>query len=108
MPSNSNSKTRGQSTSTRRPSPNWGYENSVSIEGILALVALLGVILLGLSPALVGALTQVTAGMIVFSGYVYARMAMNAGSEASLRRLQATAAERRNRTGAARGGVRSA
>lgn len=70
--------------------------------------ALLGVILLGLSPALVGALTQVAAGMIVFSGYVYARMAMNAGSEASLRRLQAAAVERRNRTEAARGRVRSA
>ena len=70
--------------------------------------ALLSVILLGLSPALVGALTQITAGMIVFSGYVYARMALNAGSQASLRRLRAAAVERRDRNEAARSRVRSA
>ena len=70
--------------------------------------ALLGIVLLGLHPALIDAVTHVTAGLILFSGYSYARMAMRAVSAASLRRLPSSVdAARRSPSRAARDGIGS-
>lgn len=55
-----------------------------------ACAALLGAILLNLDPSFITGLLQVTAGLILYSGYSYGRMAMNAVSSVSLRRLRAS------------------
>ena len=60
-----------------------------------ACAALLGMILLDASPTLIGGLTSATAALIVYSGYSYGRMATNAASAVSLRRLRASDAAAR-------------
>ena len=70
--------------------------------------ALLGVVLLGLHPALVEAVTHVTAGLILFSGYSYGRMAMRAIAPASIRhRPSPVDAARRGPGRTARDGIGS-
>lgn len=70
--------------------------------------ALLGVVLLGLHPALIDAVTHVTAGLILFSGYSYARMAMRALAPTSIRRMPSSVdAAQRGPRRAARDGVGS-
>lgn len=62
------------------------------------LAVLLCALLLRIDAASLGFMTQAATGLVLCSGYSYARMAMRAASSASFRRLRsAAAATRRNR-----------
>ena len=55
-----------------------------------ACAALLATVLLNLDTSFVAGLMQVTAALILYSGYSYGRMAMNAVNSDALRRLRAS------------------
>ena len=61
------------------------------------LAVLLGSLLLRLDEAVLGFMTHAAVGLMLASGYLYARMAMRAVSLASFRRLRSLAATRRGR-----------
>ena len=61
------------------------------------LAVLLGSLLLRLDEAVLGFMTHAAVGLMLGSGYLYARMAMRAVSLASFRRLRSLAATRRGR-----------
>lgn len=60
-----------------------------------ACAALLATVLLNLDTSFVATLMQVTAALILYSGYSYGRMAINAVASVSLRRLRASDAAMR-------------
>ena len=73
-----------------------------------SLAIVIGVALLRLDPAIVRFVTLATAVLIVYSGYLYVRLAMRAVSTARFRQLRFAVLARRQRVGMARGGMRRA
>lgn len=68
-----------------------------------SLALVIGVVLLGLGAAVISFVTYATAGLILYSGYLYARTAMRAVSAARFRQLRFAVLARRQRVGIARG-----
>ncbi len=69
---------------------------------------LLGAALLAPAAVWTAVLMQITSALMLFSGYSYGRMAMDAGSRATLQRLRAARRARRTDKAASRRGVRLA